>query len=178
MENEASCCHDGDYGNEANVAIEHLNSRGRTEGKYPNRLWYTLGMVFLIKLFMGVFINAHAFRLPAKWLKYHLHGHYTTSNADITKATKNLQSLWNYDIPFVSQAPAPGISIAVSKDLNSNIQLYDLDSSGVLASEGEKIAVIRRIQNGNPHKSFLRIPTRIVVLISQLLHSNSYQVSL
>lgn len=141
MEKQLSRYHNDNYDNEANVAIEHLNSKERTHCKYTKWFRCISGKIILVFLIMGLFIVAQAFRLPAKWQKKWPHGYNTTSNLDITKATKGLQSLWNHDTPFFSLAPAPGISIAVSKDPDSNIQLYDLDSSGVLR--------IRRRSNSN-----------------------------
>lgn len=132
MKKQLSRCHNDKCDIESNIAIEHMNSTGPTECKYTQWFRRISGKVILVILLMGVFIVAQGFRLPAKWQMNCLYGYDSAPNLDITKAAKGIQLLGNHHVPFFPQAPAPGISIAVSKDPDTNIQLYDLDSSGVL----------------------------------------------
>lgn len=141
METQSSRYHDKNYDSEANVAIEPVRSKGPTEGRCAKWFRCISGKVILVILMMGLFIVARTFRLPAKWQKNSLHNYNTSPNLDTTKVTQGLQSLWNYDVPFFPQAPALAISVAVSRDPDSNIQLYNLDTSGVLR--------VRRRTNSN-----------------------------
>ncbi len=104
MEKQLPRYHIDHYDNGANIAMKQLNPEGRTERKYTQWFKSISGKIILVILIVGFWIIAQAVRL----------------------------SLSNHDVPFVSQAPAPGISIAVSVDPDTNMQLYDLDSSGVL----------------------------------------------
>lgn len=133
MEKQLSRSHDDNYDNEANAeATEYRKSLGLTECKYTKWFRRIPGKFILVILIVGVFIVAQTFRLPAKWQTDCLHRYNTISSLATTKATKGLQSWWNHDVPVFPQAPLPGISIAVSIDPDTNMQLYDLDSAGVL----------------------------------------------
>ncbi len=134
LSQQLSRYHDDKYDDEANVeATEYGKPDGLSESKYIKWFRRISGKVILVFLLVGLFIVAQTFRLPARLQKNCLHRDSPIFNLEPIKATKGLPSWWNHDDRSIfSQASGPGISIAVSIDVDSNMQLYDLDSSGVL----------------------------------------------
>ncbi|KAL9608856.1 MAG: hypothetical protein Q9167_006321 [Letrouitia subvulpina] len=96
-------------------------------------------------LIMVLLIGTQSFRFLLKWQKSCLYSHNISNPIDITKDSDGSASLWDHDVDDIYRAPIPGLSIAVSMDPDTNIQLYDLDSSGILR--------IRRRTNSSDQKN-------------------------